>query len=69
MKVIFKNYKGKTKVIGKSIKKEETCWNKINKYIEINNLKFRYYRTWKVDDKTTVVDFGSHFEFFYIIED
>ena len=40
----------------------------INDFLDDHNYKSYYQRTWKKDDKTTVVDVGSHTEFFYIQE-
>ena len=51
-----------------SIKYEELAFKVINDFLDDHNYQSYYQRTWKRDDKTTVVDVGSHTEFFYIQE-
>lgn len=42
----------------------------INQYLKDINYKSYYFNMWHKDDgKTTVVDYGSHVNFFYIKED
>ena len=47
---------------------KESAFKVINDFLDNHNYKSYYQRTWKKDDKTTVVDVGSHTEFFYIQE-
>ena len=78
LNVMFENSKGQKRIIG-TVENEESAFKIINDFLDeafkvINdfltdhNYKSYYQRTWKKDDKTTVVDVGSHTEFFYIQE-
>ena len=67
LNVIFKNCKGQKRIIG-TVKNEESAFKVINDFLDDHNYKSYYTRTWKKDDKTTVIDVGSHTEFFYIQE-
>lgn len=67
LNVIFENWEGKSRIIGAS-ENQETAFKVINNFLDNHNYKSYYKRTWKKDDKTTVVDVGSHTEFFYIQE-
>ena len=65
--VVFKNSKGQKRIIGTAETNDE-AFKVINDFLDDHNYKSYYQRTWKKDDKTTVIDVGSHTEFFYIQE-
>ena len=65
--VMFINSEGKSRQIGKA-EAQIQAYCIINKFLEERNFKSYYTRTWQTNDKTTVVDVGSHTEFFQIIE-
>ena len=65
LNVMFKNCKGQSRTIG-TVENEESAFKVINGFLDDHNYKSYYQRAWKKDDKTTVVDVGSHTEFFYI---
>ena len=65
--VMFENSKGQKRIIGTAETNDEV-FKVINDFLIDHNYKSYYTRTWKKDDKTTVVDVGSHTEFFYIQE-
>ena len=67
LNVMFENSKGQKRIIG-AVENEESAFKVINDFLDDHNYKSYYQRTWKRDDKTTVVDVGSHTEFFYIQE-
>lgn len=67
IQVLFENSNGKTRIIGEVITQKEV-FKVINKFLDEHNYKSYYMRTWKTDDKTTVVDVGSHTERFYFKE-
>ena len=67
LNVMFENSKGQKRIIG-TVENEESAFNVINDFLDDHNYKSYYQRTWNKDDKTTVVDVGSHTEFFYIQE-
>ena len=67
LNVMFENSKGQKRIIG-AVENEELAFKVINDFLDDHNYKSYYQRTWKKDDKTTVVDVGSHTEFFYIQE-
>ena len=67
LNVIFKNCKGQLRIIGTAETNDE-AFKVINDFLTDHNYKTYYKRTWKTDNKTTVVDVGSHTEFFYIQE-
>ena len=67
LNVIFENSKGQSRTIG-TAENEESAFKVINDFLDDHNYKSYYQRTWKKDDKTTVVDVGSHTELFYIQE-
>jgi hypothetical protein len=47
---------------------EKEYWQKIDDFLKEKKFKSYYYRQWKMDSEMdiTVLDFGSHYEFFYI---
>lgn len=65
--VLFENSKGQRKIIG-TVENKEATFKVINDFLNEHNYKSYYSNCWKKDDKTTVVDVGSHTEFFYIQE-
>ena len=67
LNVMFENFKGQKRIIG-TVENEESAFKIINDFLDAHNYKSYYQRTWNKDDKTTVVDVGSHTEFFYIQE-
>ena len=67
LNVMFENSKGQKRTIG-TVENEESAFKVINDFLDDHNYKSYYQRTWNKDDKTTVVDVGSHTEFFYIQE-
>ena len=67
LNVMFENSKGQKRIIG-TVENEESAFNVINDFLNDHNYKPYYRRIWEKDDKTTVVDVGSHTEFFYIQE-
>ena len=67
LNVLFENSKGQSRTIG-TVENEKSAFKVINDFLDDHNYKSYYQRTWKKDDNTTVVDVGSHTEFFYIQE-
>ena len=67
LNVMFENSKSQKRIIGTAETNDE-AFKVINDFLTDHNYKSYYTRTWKKDDKTTVVDVGSHTEFFYIQE-
>ena len=67
LNVMFENSNGQSRTIG-TVENEESAFKVINDFLDDHNYKSYYQRTWKKDDKTTIVDVGSHTEFFYIQE-
>ena len=67
LNVMFENSKGQLRIID-TVENEESAFKAINDFLDDHKYKSYYQRTWKKDDKTTVVDVGSHTEFFYIQE-
>ena len=67
LNVMFENSKGQKRIIG-AVENEELAFSVINDFLDDHNYKSYYQRTWQKDDKTTVVDVGSHTEIFYIQE-
>ena len=67
LNVMFENSKGQSRTIG-TVENEESAFKVINDFLTDKNYKSYYARTWKKDGKTTVIDVGSHTEFFYIQE-
>lgn len=66
-KVQFKNSKGKIRFIGQA-KTKEKAFKIIDDFLFDKNFKSWYKKVRELDDKTTIVDVGSHTEFFYIIK-
>ena len=67
LNVMFENSKGQKRIIG-TVENEESAFKVISDFLDDHNYKSYYQSTWKKDNKTTVVDVGSHTEFFYIQE-
>lgn len=67
LNVMFENSNGQSRIIG-TVENEESAFKVINDFLDDHNYKSYYQRTWKKDDKTTVVDVGSWAERFYIKE-
>ena len=67
LNVVFENSKGQKRIIG-TVENEESAFKVINDFLDDHNYKSYYARTWKKDDKTTVVDVGSWSERFIIQE-
>ena len=64
MKLIFRNSKGKERIIAKPLNIDE-CFKEINKFLKEHNFKSYYTRMWEEDGRLKL-DVGSHTEFFYI---
>lgn len=62
--VKFKNSEGKVRKIGEADNKNEV-YSIVNKFMEDRNFKSYYIRTWVADGKT-IMDVGSHTEFFHV---
>ena len=67
LNVMFENSNGQLRIIG-TVENDESAFKVINDFLDDHNYKSYYSNCWKKDDKTTVVDVGSHTEFFYIQE-
>ena len=67
LNVMFEDSNGHSRIIG-TVENEESACKIINDCLDDLSYKSYYQRTWKKDAKTTVVDVGSHTEFFYIQE-
>ena len=67
LNVMFENSKSQKRIIGTAETNDE-AFKVINDFLTDHNYKSYYQRIWKKDDKTTVIDVGSHTEFFYIQE-
>ena len=65
--VLFENSKGQKRIIG-TAETKDTAFKVIDEFLDDHKYKSYYKRYWNTDDKTTVVDVGSHTEFFYIQE-
>ena len=52
---MFENSKGQSRIIG-TVENEESAFKVINDFLDDHNYKSYYTRTWKKDDKTTVID-------------
>ena len=65
LNVMFEDSNGQLRIIG-AVENEESAFKVINDFLDDHNYKSYYQRIWEKDDKTTVVDVGSHTEFFYI---
>lgn len=64
MKLIFKNSRGKERVIAEP-QTEEAAMEYIYQFCEERNLKIWYVRTWMSGNRKKY-DVGSHTEFFYL---
>ena len=64
MKLIFKNSRGKERVIAEPSTAEE-IFKEINKFLDDHNFKSYYTRVWEEDGRLKF-DVGSHTEFFYV---
>ena len=67
LNVMFENSKSQKRIIGTAETNDE-AFKVINDFLTDHNYKSYYARTWKKDDKTTVVDVGSWSERFIIQE-
>ena len=67
LNVMFENSTGQKRII-ETAETNDEAFKVINDFLTDHNYKSYYQRAWKKDDKTTVVDVGSHTEFFYIQE-
>lgn len=47
---------------------DENVWRMINEYLDKINYKSYYLRRWKEAGDITVIDYGSHTQFFYIVK-
>lgn len=65
MNVYFENSEGNKRIIGKNIPTHKDAYKCINEFLGNHNFKSYYMRTW-YDGDYTVVDVGSHTEFFLI---
>lgn len=65
--ILFENSKGQKRIIG-TAETKDTAFKVIDEFLDDYKYKSYYQRTWNKDDKTTVVDVGSHTECFYIQE-
>ena len=66
MKLIFKNSRGKERVIAEPTNGDE-IFKEINKFLDDHNFKSYYSRSWDNEDGITI-DVGSHSEFFVLRE-
>lgn len=66
MKLIFKNSKGKERVIAEP-QTEEAAMEYIRQFCEERNFEIYYVRSWMSGDRKKY-DVGSHTEFFYLEE-
>lgn len=62
--VRFKNSAGNIRDIGEADNANEV-YSIVNKFLEDRSFKSYYKRTWTVNGRT-VIDVGSHTEFFYV---
>ena len=62
--VKFKNSEGKVRKIGEADNGNEV-YSIVNKFLEDRNFKSYYKRVWNANGRT-VIDFGSHTEFFHV---
>lgn len=66
IKVLFKNSNGQEREIAE-VKTIEAAHLEINKFCSERDFTINYKRCWKRENRT-VVDVGSHYELFYIVE-
>lgn len=65
MNVYFENSEGNKRIIGENISTHEDAYKCINEFLDDHNFKSYYMRTW-YDGNYTIVDVGSHTEFFLV---
>lgn len=65
MKLYFRNSKDQLRLIAEC-ESEELCYDQIVGFLQDKNYKSYYSRIWINDDGITIVDVGSHSEFFEI---
>lgn len=65
MNVYFENSRGIRRIIGENIPTHKDVYKCINEFLDDHNFKSYYMRTW-FDGDYTVVDVGSHTEFFLV---
>lgn len=70
MIVEFENALGKRKIIG-NCESHDEAWKTVRNYLKESFPEYKpsYYRAWGEDKEVTVIDFGSHNEFFLIINE
>lgn len=67
-KLYFESDGKRRQLLGKR-KELDEIYSLINQYISDHNYKCHYMRMWNRDsEKTKKVDFGSHTDFFYIVQ-
>lgn len=66
LEVKFRNSRDELRTIGKANTREE-AFKVIDKFLEEHNFISYYKRTWKPTENETIVDVGSHTEFFHIV--
>lgn len=62
--VKFRNSEGEIREIGKADNENEV-YSIVNKFLEDRNFKSYYKRVWNANGRT-VIDVGSHTEFFHV---
>lgn len=67
-KVVFENHFGEKKTLA-AVDTVELANKTICDFLKEKGFKSYYQRRWKINDKTTKVDVGSHTEFFEIINE
>ena len=65
MNVYFENSEGNKRIIGKNISTHKDAYKCIKDFLDDHDYKSYYMRTW-YDGNYTIVDVGSHTEFFLI---
>lgn len=68
MFVYFENSLGQRRLIAETATTQETS-SAIQSFLKDHNYTSYYSRSWKNEKGETVVDVGSHTEFFYIVGD
>lgn len=63
MKLFFRNSDNELKLLGEP-KTEQEAFNIITDFLDKNNCKMYYCRTWVTEEGTRIYDVGSHSEFF-----
>ena len=67
LEVLFRNSKNITRQLA-TVKDMESASKAIDDFLNEHNFKSYYKNIWREPDGTTVVDVGSHTEFFYVKE-